>query len=116
MLGIIIGIASVASVVALGIGGREKVLSDIRALGPTLWTSIRVWLGDEKAASIKTLTANDALALSSQPYVDAVTAAGLDDRLHTFLAESRSRAPSMVSAISTSRSPLRCPFGRYLQP
>ncbi len=74
MLGIIIGIASVASVVALGIGGREKVLSDIRALGTnTLDIYPGHGWGDEKAASIKTLTANDASALTEQPYVDAVT-------------------------------------------
>jgi macrolide transport system ATP-binding/permease protein len=74
MLGIIIGIASVASVVALGIGGREKVLSDIRALGAnTLDIYPGHGWGDEKAASIKTLTANDASALAVQPYLDAIT-------------------------------------------
>jgi macrolide transport system ATP-binding/permease protein len=74
MLGIIIGIASVASVVALGIGGRDKVLQDIRALGTnTLDIYPGHAFGDEKAASIKTLTADDALRLREQPYVDAVT-------------------------------------------
>jgi macrolide transport system ATP-binding/permease protein len=74
MLGIIIGIASVASVVALGIGGREKVLSDIRSLGTNTLDIYpgRDW-GDQKAANIKTLTANDASALANQPYVEAVT-------------------------------------------
>jgi macrolide transport system ATP-binding/permease protein len=74
MLGIIIGIASVASVVALGQGGREKMLDNIRALGTN---TIDIYpghgWGDEKAASIKTLTANDALAIGEEPYVDAAT-------------------------------------------
>jgi macrolide transport system ATP-binding/permease protein len=74
MLGIIIGIASVASVVALGIGGREKVLSDIRALGTnTLDIYSGHDFGDEKALSIQTLRSADATALAEQPYVDAVT-------------------------------------------
>jgi len=74
MLGIVIGIASVASVVALGIGGREKVLEDIRAMGAnTLDIYPGHGWGDEKAASIKTLTANDALALGAEPYVEAST-------------------------------------------
>jgi macrolide transport system ATP-binding/permease protein len=74
MLGVIIGIASVASVVALGIGGQEKVLRDIRALGTNTLAIYpgRGW-GDEKAASIKTLTANDVSTLAEQPYVEAAT-------------------------------------------
>jgi macrolide transport system ATP-binding/permease protein len=74
MLGIIIGIASVASVVALGIGARDKVLSSIRALGTnTLDIYPGHGFGDEKAMSIQTLRSADAHALAEQPYVDAVT-------------------------------------------
>lgn len=74
MLGVIIGIASVVSVVALGIGGRERVMSDIRALGTnTLDIYPGHGFGDEKAFSIRTLRSADASALGEQPYVDAVT-------------------------------------------
>jgi macrolide transport system ATP-binding/permease protein len=76
MLGIIIGIASVASVVALGAGGRERVLSDIRGIGTnTLDVYPGNDWGDEKAAGIKTLTAADADALAQQTYIDSVTPA-----------------------------------------
>jgi len=74
MLGIIIGIASVVSVVALGIGGREKVLGEIRALGTnTLDIYPGRGGGDEKAASINTLIASDATELGLQSYVDSVS-------------------------------------------
>jgi macrolide transport system ATP-binding/permease protein len=74
MLGIIIGIASVASVVALGAGGRERVLSDIRGIGTNTLDIYpgRDW-GDEKAASIHTLIAQDAEVLAQQSYVDSAT-------------------------------------------
>jgi macrolide transport system ATP-binding/permease protein len=74
MLGIIIGIASVACVVALGAGGRERVLSDIRGIGTNTLDIYpgKDW-GDEKAASIQTLNAADAHALAQQSYVDSVT-------------------------------------------
>jgi macrolide transport system ATP-binding/permease protein len=75
MLGIIIGIASVASVVALGTGGRERVLSDIRGIGTNTLDIYpgKDW-GDERAASIHTLTPADADALAQQTYyVEAVT-------------------------------------------
>jgi macrolide transport system ATP-binding/permease protein len=74
MLGIIIGIASVASVVALGAGGRERVLSDIRGIGTNTLDIYpgKDW-GDEKAASIQTLTPADAEVLAQQSYVDSVT-------------------------------------------
>ncbi|MFZ4855842.1 MAG: MacB family efflux pump subunit [Desulfuromonadaceae bacterium] len=74
MLGIIIGITSVVSVVALGEGAREKVISDISSMGTNV---IDIYpgmdWGDEKAAGIKTLTAHDLDALQAQVYVDSVT-------------------------------------------
>jgi macrolide transport system ATP-binding/permease protein len=74
MLGIIIGIASVASVVALGAGGRERVLSDIRGIGTNTLDIYpgKDW-GDENAGSIRTLSPADADALAQQSYVDSVT-------------------------------------------
>lgn len=74
MLGIIIGIASVISVVALGRGSQEKILKDINAIGTN---TISVYpgkgYGDRRSSRIKTLTVADANSLKEQPYVDSVT-------------------------------------------
>lgn len=74
MLGIIIGIAAVVSVVALGEGSRRKILEDISAIGTN---TVEVFpgkdFGDEKAVNIRTLVAADADALAREPYVDSVT-------------------------------------------
>ena len=74
MLGIIIGIASVVSVVALGEGSRQKILEDISSMGTNTIDIYpgKDW-GDRKAASIRTLTAADADVLAQQSYVDSVT-------------------------------------------
>lgn len=74
MLGIIIGITSVVSVVALGQGARQKVISDISSMGTNIIDIFpgSDW-GDEKAASIHTLKPADLEALKSQVYVDSVT-------------------------------------------
>jgi len=74
MLGIVIGIASVASVVALGRGGQERVLESIRIIGTN---TIDVYpgkdWGDEKALSIHTLIPADADAIAQQGHIDSVT-------------------------------------------
>ncbi len=69
MLGIIIGIASVVSVVALGTGSKERVLENIASLG-TNTISVRPGsgFGDRRARAIDTLVAADAEALSAEPY------------------------------------------------
>ncbi|WP_373742018.1 MacB family efflux pump subunit [Neisseria sp.] len=74
MLGIIIGIASVVSVVALGKGSQEKILEDINSIG-TSTISIRPGrgFGDRQANRIRTLTISDAEAIAKQSYVDSVT-------------------------------------------
>ncbi|AJY46875.1 MacB family efflux pump subunit [Martelella endophytica] len=74
MLGIIIGIASVVSVVAIGQGSQAKVLENISSLGTnTLEIFAGKSFGDVRAGKITTLTVNDANALSGQPYAAAVT-------------------------------------------
>lgn len=74
MLGIIIGIASVVSVVALGSGSREQILSDISSMGTnTIDIFPGTDFGDMKSAAIRTLTPADAAALAEQNYVDSVT-------------------------------------------
>jgi macrolide transport system ATP-binding/permease protein len=69
MLGIIIGIAAVVSVVALGVGSRERVLAEIASIG-TNTIDIRpgAGFGDRRAAAIKTLGPDDAAALAAQPF------------------------------------------------
>lgn len=76
MLGIIIGITSVVSVVALGQGARQKVISDISAMGTNIIDIFpgSDW-GDEKASRIQTLGPSDLQALQAQSYVDSVTPA-----------------------------------------
>ncbi|MBV8048010.1 MAG: MacB family efflux pump subunit [Paludibacterium sp.] len=74
MLGIVIGIASVVSIVALGNGAREAMLKEIRTIGTNAIFVYRGrdW-GDDKADSIRTLLPADLAALSAEPYVDSVT-------------------------------------------
>lgn len=74
MLGIIIGIASVVSVVALGKGSQQKILQEISSMGTsTLDVFPGTDFGDMHSASIQTLRASDADALAQQPYVHSVT-------------------------------------------
>ncbi|CAM4184619.1 macrolide ABC transporter permease/ATP-binding protein MacB [Stenotrophomonas lactitubi] len=74
MLGIIIGIASVVSVVALGTGARQAILSNISSLGTS---TIEIYpgsgFGDLQAARVETLTPGDSAALAGQPFVDSAT-------------------------------------------
>jgi macrolide transport system ATP-binding/permease protein len=74
MLGIIIGIASVVAVVALGSGAQQKVLADIASLGTnTLEIFPGRSFGDTRSGKIKTLVLSDAEALARQPYVAGAT-------------------------------------------
>jgi len=74
MLGIIIGITSVISVVALGNGSQQQILSSIRGIGTN---TIDIYpgkgFGDMRAGRIKTLSISDAVMLSRQDYLDSVT-------------------------------------------
>lgn len=74
MLGIIIGIASVVSVVALGTGSQQQILSNIRSMG-TNTIDIRPGsgFGDRRSGRVRTLTSRDAEALKNLGYVDSVT-------------------------------------------
>jgi macrolide transport system ATP-binding/permease protein len=74
MLGIIIGIASVVCVVALGEGSRRQIMQQISSLGTN---TIDIYsgrgFGDQRAGAVRTLTAADADALAQQNFVDSVT-------------------------------------------
>jgi len=74
MLGIIIGIASVVSVVALGQGSQQRVLANISSLGTnTLEIFAGKDFGDTRSGKITTLVVSDATELAKQPYIAAVT-------------------------------------------
>ena len=74
MLGIVIGIASVVSVVALGEGSRLQILKNISAIGTnTIEIFSGSGFGDQRAARVRTLVPGDAAALEEQSYVDSVT-------------------------------------------
>ncbi|WP_224703389.1 MacB family efflux pump subunit [Devosia aquimaris] len=74
MLGIIIGIASVVSVVALGQGSQQTVLANIASIGTN---TINVYpgsgFGDRRSNRIQTLVPSDAAALAQQPYTNSVS-------------------------------------------
>ncbi|MCO8059252.1 MacB family efflux pump subunit [Acinetobacter towneri] len=75
MLGIIIGIASVVSVVALGNGSQKQILENISSLGTNTITVFQGrGFGDtSRSSQLKTLIPADADALAEQPYVDGVS-------------------------------------------
>ncbi len=74
MLGIIIGIASVVSVVAMGNGSQQQILQNISSLGTN---TIDVYpgkgFGDMRSGRVQTLKSSDAEALATQSYIDSVT-------------------------------------------
>jgi macrolide transport system ATP-binding/permease protein len=74
MLGIIIGIASVVLVVALGTGTQQKVLDNISSLGTSTIT-VRSGSGFGRPGNdrVQTLVPSDADALALQPYADSVS-------------------------------------------
>ena len=74
MLGIVIGIASVISVVALGRGTQQQVLSNINTLGTNTMTIMNgTGFGDRRANLTKNLTVSDAELLNKQGFVDSTT-------------------------------------------
>ncbi|OOH91303.1 macrolide ABC transporter permease/ATP-binding protein MacB [Pasteurellaceae bacterium 15-036681] len=74
MLGIIIGIASVISVVALGKGSQEQILSNINNLGTnTMSVYNGTGFGDRRAALMQNLNIGDVTSLSQQSYVESAT-------------------------------------------
>ena len=74
MLGIIIGIAAVVSVVALGNGTQEKILKDISSMGTNM---ISIFpgkgFGDRRSGKVKTLTVADSKAIAGLSYVESTT-------------------------------------------
>ncbi|HEB3532919.1 TPA: MacB family efflux pump subunit [Burkholderia cenocepacia] len=74
MLGIIIGITSVVSIVAVGEGAKRYMLEEIGSIGTNTISLYpgSDW-GDSRADAIQTLVPADVAALAEQPYVDSAT-------------------------------------------
>ena len=74
MLGIIIGIASVVSVVALGNASQAKIMEQINSMG-TNTIDIRpgTGFGDRRSARVRTLKVSDSEHLSKLSFVDNAT-------------------------------------------
>ena len=74
MLGIIIGITSVVSIVAIGEGAKRYMLDEIASIGTNTISVYpgRDW-GDSEASKIETLVPLDLAALADQVYIDSVT-------------------------------------------
>lgn len=74
MLGIIIGIASIVCVVAIGNGSQQKILSDISSLGTNTMDIFNgKSMGDRFSSKIKNLTISDTELLEKQSYVESTT-------------------------------------------
>lgn len=74
MLGIIIGITSVVSVVALGKGTQAKILDEISGMGTsTLEIFAGSGFGDRNANRVTTLKTSDAAILARQNYIHSAT-------------------------------------------
>ncbi len=74
MSGIVFGIASVVTVVALGEGARQETLEEIKSLGTNV---VSIYPGqdlfDDSIESIRTLVPADANALAKQGFIDSVS-------------------------------------------
>ena len=74
MIGIVFGIASVVTVVALGEGARQETLEEIKSLGTNV---VSIYPGqdlfDDSIESIRTLVPADANALTKQGFIDSVS-------------------------------------------
>ncbi|AFR26836.1 macrolide export ATP-binding/permease protein MacB [Bartonella quintana] len=74
MLGVIIGIAAIIAMVALGTGTREKILENFKSFGSNTLTILPgKSLSDPQSDKITSLVEADAEALSRLPYVSGVT-------------------------------------------
>lgn len=74
MIGIVFGIASVVTVVALGEGARQETLEEIKSLGTNV---VSIYPGqdlfDDSIESIRTLVPADANALAKQGFINSVS-------------------------------------------
>ena len=74
MLGIIIGIASVVSVVALGNASQAKIMEQIKSMGTnTIDIMPGKGFGDMRSGKVKTLKVSDSDYLGKQSFIDSST-------------------------------------------
>ncbi|MCG7657343.1 MacB family efflux pump subunit [Wielerella bovis] len=73
MLGIIIGIASVVLIVALGNGSKQKVLNEINSVGSATLIVSAGREGDKRTEQVESLTLDDMHILAKLPFVDSVS-------------------------------------------
>lgn len=74
MLGIIIGIAAVVLVIALGRGSTDQIIADIRQMGTnTLTVYPGTGFGDRRSQSVQSLRPSDVEALKQLPFIHSVT-------------------------------------------
>jgi macrolide transport system ATP-binding/permease protein len=100
MLGIVIGIMSVVSIVAVGEGAKRYMLGDISRMGTHTIEVYpgRDW-GDSDAGSIQTLVPADADALREERYIDSVTPSTSRSQLLRF---GRTDVEALVSGVGES--------------
>lgn len=74
MLGIIIGIMSVVTVVALARGASDQIISNISSMGTNTITIMPGQkMGDMRSGRVRTLSVKDLNALKGQPFVDSAS-------------------------------------------
>lgn len=74
MLGIIIGIMSVVTVVALARGASDQIISNISSMGTNTITIMPgKRMGDMRSGRVRTLSVKDLKALRGQPFVDSAS-------------------------------------------
>ena len=74
MLGIIIGIASVVSVVALGNGSQAKVMENISSMGTNTITILPgTGFGDLRSGKVRSLKISDSDYLAKQSFIESTT-------------------------------------------
>ncbi|AZN37721.1 macrolide ABC transporter ATP-binding protein/permease MacB [Iodobacter ciconiae] len=74
MLGVVIGITSVVSIVAIGEGAKRRILQNFGEIGSnTMNIFPGKGRGDDRAGSLRSLLPGDITALQAMPFIDSVT-------------------------------------------
>ena len=98
MLGIIIGIASVVTIIVIGDAAKSMVLADIKAIGSN---TIDIYpgkdFGSDSPEDRQSLTLQDVFALKQQSYVQAVTP---QVQFNTRLRRGNQDSPASVAGVS----------------
>ncbi|MDR2639502.1 MAG: ATP-binding cassette domain-containing protein, partial [Helicobacteraceae bacterium] len=113
MLSIIIGIASVVTILGLGTGSKNQVMDRVKAIGANTVTIFPgKSFGDKDAEKIKTLKTSDADMLSKLNYVDSVSPIVASEGLIIYKNITARSALQGVSAEFLELSAKKIQFGR----